>query len=288
MADRKDRVAAEASMIAKYASDAACAIAMNANGSRTDEDTVSDVARATARAAGVVAEIAYDASHKAHSHLLRSRAGDLGANYVLGSAATDAAAAGVATRKVADAAHRSVADIESRGVQRIPASDAIVPDSSSDPELAADMVEFAVTEAAIEAVGEVPCRRFLSAIAANAASTAAGAVAKTAAAAVAGAAAARQIGDTQYRPIDGHDGDAKAAAKAVAKAVYSDPVTRGPPADMSAFLRHMIEGTTDRTPVVANAIDEMASAQWLVGAAVSAARAVGARADSDLAAALQF
>ena len=275
--------------IARCASDAAHAIAMEANGSRASDEAVSDVARATARATGIVAEIAYNAARKAESWRIDSKAGDLGANYIIASVAADAAAAAFVTRKIADTAHNAAKRIESHGLQGEEAigGGVLVFELSGNPERAADEVECAIVEAACEAVAKTSGRGTLAAVAADAAQAAATAVAQAAAAAAAGAAAARQIGDTRYRPVDGHGGDAEAAAAAVAKAIYVDPATRGPPS-ASVLLHNLKDGTPSREPAVAAALNKALQAGRQVDEALSAARAVAARADSDLGAALRF
>ena len=225
----------EADGIARCAGDAARAIAMSAGGGRTERDAASEAARAAACAAGIVAEIAYKSARKAEMHRIdRGDAGG-GEKYMLARAATDAAAAALVTRRIFDAARRTVADIESSGVQ---GSEAAAPRPPDGAENAAARVASAVTDASVRAVDEMPWGGMLVAAAACAADAAAGAVAQAAAAAAAGVAAARQDGGARCRPAGGHAADAEAA-----------------------------------------------SARMKVDEAVSAARAVAARADADLAAA---
>ena len=216
---------------------------MSASGGRAEGDAASDAARATACAAGIVAEIAYKSARKAEMHRIDRGDADGGEKYVLARAATDAAAAALVSRRIFDAARRTVADIESSGVRGSEAATQRSPDGA---EIAAARVASAVADASIRAVDEMPWGGILVAAAACAADAAARAVAQSAAAAAAEAAVARRDDGGRGRPAGCHAGDAEAAADAAAKAA-------------SAGLR----------------VDE----------AVSAARAVAARADSDLAAA---
>lgn len=285
-----DSAARHAVVIAHCASDAAHAIAMEANGGRGSDEAVSDVAHATARAAGVVAEIAYIAARRAESYRIDSRTGDPGANYVIASVASEAAAAAVVTRNIVDAGRKAVAGIESHGVQTegaIGGTEATMLELSGSPMWAAGGVESAITEAVNKAAGGMPGRGTLAAVAADAAQSAAIAVAQTAAAAAVGAAAARQIGGARGRPASSHGGEAAAAAAAaVARSVCADPTGGGtPPA--YAPLHGPKEGASCREPAVAAAINRAVIARRRVDEAVSAARAVAARADSDMDAALR-